>query len=172
MRQIIRIVLSVFFVAVAARVTIDVPIPNSNIPISGQSLAVMLACIFLRPWEAFTAMSLYLLLGVLGLPVFADGDSGIAKLWGGSGGFLYGFVIVGFFISMLGENGWRASFMKALSAMLFATILLLFIGNAHLAYKYGWSQALEYGFYPFWKGGLVKALLGAGLVVLIERLRR
>ncbi len=171
MSSIIRILICIIGVVIAARITIELPVSTTTIPISGQSLAVLLACMFLKPWEAFVAMSSYLLLGIMGLPVFADGASGIEKLQGGSGGFLYGFIIVGVFVSILGQKGWRTSFIKAFLAMFLGTALLLFIGNAHLANKYGWAQALEYGFFPFWKGGLIKVLLGASLVVLFEYLR-
>ncbi len=52
--------------------------------------------------------------------------------------------------------------------MTLATILLLVIGNAHLCYLYGVEKGLEYGLYPFWKGALIKALVGAAIIVLLK----
>jgi len=168
--NILKIVVGIALIIGSAYLTIDVPIGAEKIPITGQSLAVMLVGIFMRPRYAVMTVLAYLFFGIIGLPVFADGSSGMEKLLGGSGGFLYGFVFTAAFISYLGTKGFRDSFPKALIAMLLATALLLFIGNAHLSMMYGVEKALEYGFYPFWKGGVIKAMIGAIVIRVGEQL--
>jgi biotin transport system substrate-specific component len=71
---------------------ITIPNPLSPVPISGQTLGVMLAGSLLGPIHGALSMSLYLLIGGIGIPVFAGGNSGLSALFGVSGGFLCAFV--------------------------------------------------------------------------------
>jgi len=118
----------------------------------------------LHPRNFLIVIISYLLVGVLGLPVFADGSAGWSKLVGASGGFLYGFLFSGLVISVFMNGLKEAKFSKVVFVMLVGTLVLFLFGLSHLAYKFGISKALEYGLYPFWKMALVKALL-AGIVV-------
>jgi len=114
------------------------------------------------------AVALYLLLGILGLPVYADGASGIETFEKGSGGFLYGFLFAAYFIGWLRENGLGGSFKKRLAAMTLGTLMIIAFGVAHLTYMYGFEKALEYGFYPFWKGAIIKIFLGVICTFIAE----
>lgn len=165
----LKIGLVVLATSIMAQLTFDLNIAGSDIPISGQSLAVMIGCIFLSPRDAIIAMLGYLLLGVVGMPVFADASSGIDKLTGGSSGFLFGFVITGYVMAFLGKRGFSKSFNKALCAMFIGSVVLLVCGNVVLIYKYGFNQGLTYGFYPFWLAAIIKAFIGAILIWLINK---
>lgn len=141
-------------------------IPLPKIPITGQSLAVLLVGYSLRSQLGLLAVLLYLLMGAIGLPVFADGEAGIAKLWGASGGFLYGFAIAAYVIGLLAERNWDKSFPKSIAAMSIGTALILLFGVLHLSGHIGLEQALQYGFYPFIAGAIVKILIGAAIMPL------
>lgn len=161
---------AVFFIAISAQITIEIPLNEVGIPISGQSFAVLLVGGFL-PWKrAVAAVGLYVILGVLGLPIFADGESGLDVLMGGSGGFLVGFIvaagIVAFRISGLASQS--LSLTKALYLMTLGTAIILFFGVGRLTTLYGFEKAMEYGFYPFWQGALVKILLGAAVLYFVK----
>lgn len=67
-------------------------VPVGAVPVTLQMLAVVLAAILLSPGGAFAATSVYLLLGAVGVPVFAGGKAGLVVLAGPTGGFLLGFV--------------------------------------------------------------------------------
>jgi len=60
-------------------------------------------------------------------------------------------------------------FVNALGAMLVGTIIIVGVGVLHLSQLYGMEKALEYGFYPFWKGAIIKIILGALLAWTIKK---
>lgn len=145
----------------SAQVTITIPLSESGIPITGQSLAILTTASILKPKNAALVILSYLVLGFSGLPVFADGSSGIEKLWGNSGGFLYGFLIAGTLLSYAIRAFSDNKFYRILIFTLLATAILLAIGVLHLSVHIGFQKAITYGFLPFWKGGIIKSLLGA-----------
>jgi len=166
------LVLSVAAISLAAQVTLQVPLGGSNIPITGQSLAVLLVGFFLHRIWGTVAVLLYLLLGAFGMPIFADGHSGCAVLKGGSGGFLIGFLFGAFITGWWSSRKWKPNLAECLIAMLLGTTAILLCGLARLTYLFGWEKALEYGFFPFWEAAFIKIFLGvliAYLAVLIFR---
>lgn len=156
----INLLLATVFLAIMARVAIPVPEALGGIPITGQSLAVLLVGLLLPfPWGG-GAVLLYLLLGGLGLPVFAEGGSGWGTFTGGSGGFLLGFLVAALGMGMLRQRGWGRHLGYSLLANFLGTAVIVGCGLLWLAYLYDWPRALSYGFYPFWPGAIVKILLG------------
>ena len=168
----VQIFLAILFVALFAQLSIDMPLGESNIPITGQTFAVLLSAYWLKRKIGAIAIFTYVLLGILGLPIFADGQSGLAVLMGGSGGFLIGFIIAAYVVGYLGKQTWRVSFIKSLLAMTIGTAIILFFGVGRLASLYGLEKGLAYGFYPFWKGAIVKIVLGAIILPLYYRLKK
>lgn len=167
--------LSIAFTALMAQLTIHLPEAAGGIPITGQSLAVLLVGMLLRqPWGAL-AVCTYVLIGALGLPVYADGRGGWEVLAGGSGGFLLGFIAGAAMLGWLAELGWGKGLGKALAAMMIGTAIILVFGLLRLSLLYGWEKALSYGFYPFWPGALVKIVVGGilawGATMAFEHVR-
>lgn len=154
------LVLGTMVIILFAQITIPLP----KIPITGQSLAILVVACILKGTIGTGAVILYLLLGMLGFPVFADGASGMDKLAGPSGGYLYGFVpaalLAGWMASM--KNTWDWNML----IMTIGTLIILLFGVSHLAYHLGFSKALEYGLYPFIPGAIIKIFLGTGIVAL------
>lgn len=144
-------------------------IPFSPIPFTAQSLIVFIIAGILPPKNSVLLILCYLLIGIAGAPVFAEGTSGLSKVLGSSGGFLYGFAIAGGVISWLSGKVSQVQFKNVLGVMLIGTLVLFIIGLAHLTFHFNFSRALEYGFHPFWKMALVKAFVAAILVWLIKR---
>jgi len=153
------------FVVIFAQINIDLP---GGIPISGQSFAVLLTAIILGRYWGTISILLYVFAGVAGLPVFADGASGIEVLTSGSGGFIIGFIFAAFVTGWLGDIEWKKSFWKSLLAMIIGTIIILVFGVGKLTYDYTLSQALEWGFYPFIWGAILKIFLGAAIAYSIR----
>ena len=170
-RDTLMVGLGLLLVCLGAMVSIDLPWKGGGIPITGQSLAVLVVGFVLGRKRALFAIPLYLILGVMGFPVFAKGASGIDTLMGGSGGFLYGFLIGGYVCGALQENGFGASFAESLIAMTIGTALILTCGIAQLTYLYGFEKALDYGLIPFWPGAIVKIILGALIIYTIQKQR-
>lgn len=161
--------LGVLVICLGAMIAFNLPLNGSDIPITGQSLAVLVIGFVLGRKRALFAIVLYLILGVMGFPVFAKGASGIDTLIGGSGGFLYGFLVGGYVCGALQENGFGDSFAECLTAMTIGTALILVCGIAQLTYLYGLDKALEYGFWPFWPGAIMKIILGAVIVYYMPK---
>lgn len=167
----IQIIITLLFVSLFAQLSIDVPVGESSIPITGQTFAVLLSTYWLKRKMGTIAIFTYVLLGVIGLPIFADGKSGWNVLMGGSGGFLVGFIVAAYIIGYLGEKGWPFSFAKSLIAMTLGTAIILFFGVGRLAHLYGLEKGVAYGFYPFWQGAIIKIILGAIILPLYYRLK-
>jgi len=80
-------------------------IPLPVIPITLQFFAIVLIALLLKPTHTLTSVSLYIMLGVVGLPVFSGGKSGFGALLSPTGGFIIGFLVSAFLISLFkGKN--------------------------------------------------------------------
>lgn len=166
LKHLVPIALGTLFIALFAQLTLHLPAQMGRIPITGQTLAVLTVSLLLPPEQGVTATVLYVLLGAMGLPIYADGGSGWGTLAGGSGGFLLGFILAALLMGWLHRRGWQLNFGKTLIAMLLGTLVIIICGVFRLSTLYGFEKALEYGFYPFWRGAVVKILLGAMLVMI------
>jgi len=164
------------FVALLAQVAI--PLPFTPVPITGQTLGVLLVGAALGSRLGFLALLAYLLEGAMGLPVFAGGTGGLAKILGPTGGFLLAFPLAAGLVGLLVERfGLDRSFLGTLFAMLLGNALLYLLG---LPWLWAWlmgagkavglSGLLAMGFFPFVPGDLVKAVLAALLLPSAWRL--
>ncbi len=164
MKDVIKVIVSVVLLSIAAQVSFSLPENITTIPFTLQSLILFIIASFLRPRIFFAFILLYLLLGILGLPVFAEAGAGLDSILGNSGGFLYGFVFSGYFISSYFKTNQEVKLISCVNIMIQATLVLFFFGLIHLAILKGFSVAVNYGFLPFWKMALLKALLAAVIV--------
>lgn len=143
---------------------ISIAIPVSPVPISLASMAVYLAVTVLGMKLGTLSCLIYLLLGLVGIPVFAGGSAGAAKLFGPTGGYLIGYLflalIAGAFVGRFAENKWKNIAFAALG-MILGTIVLYALGTAWLAYSAGmdFQAALWAGVIPFIPGDLVKMII-------------
>jgi Uncharacterized conserved protein len=168
--NILKILLGLIFLISMTQFSIDLSLKEVNIPITGQSLAVLLVAGLLGAKIGSLTIALYLILGGFGLPVFANGGSGWETFGKGSGGFLYGFLIAGGLIGWLSNQWGIAKFGKNIGLMTIGTVLILVFGVGHLTAKYGLEKALEYGFYPFWPGAVIKIILGGLMLSLWHKM--
>jgi biotin transport system substrate-specific component len=159
-------------IALSAQVVF--PLPFSPVPITAQTLAVLLVGAALGSRRGVLAVLLYLAEGVLGMPVFAGGGAGLVRLVGPTGGYLAGLVVAAFVTGWLAERGWDRRPATALLAMLAGSIAIYVCGLAWLAHFVGPSRVLTLGLLPFLPGDAVKlaaatALLPAAWAVLGRR---
>jgi len=162
-RDMALVVAGALFIYLTARISI--PIPGTPIPMTGQTFGVLLVGGALGLRRGIAAVSLYVLLGVIGLPFFADGKGGISVILGASGGFLIGFIAAGAIVGRLAELGWDRKFIGALGAMLVGEAVLYAIGLPWLKVVTGmsWQATIEAGLVPFIVGDAIKAVLAAAL---------
>lgn len=143
-----------------------IPVPGSPVPITGQTLAVVLTAAALGPLRGMAGQALYISLGAVGLPFYADAASGWQVVTGATGGYLLGFLPAAFLIGLAARHRADRALWKALPLFVAGQAVIFAIGVPWLAAVAGLSAsaALENGLYPFVAGGLVKALI-AGAVV-------
>lgn len=146
------------------------PLPFTPIVITAQTIIVNLLALILTPRQAVTAVAVYLLMGTVGLPVFSGGGSGLAKLLGPTGGFLFGFLFMVLAISLLkGKN-------NHLGRYLLVTIgvgmpVLYFMGTAYMCLTAHLSvpAALMAAVVPFLAGDVLKCVGASLLAVALNK---
>lgn len=171
------------FVAVLAQVS--VPLPFTPVPITGQTLGVLLVGAAYGPTLGAASLGLYLLWGIAGLPVFAPGPGGshetglaVLGLTGATGGYLWGFVLSAWLVGWLAERGWDRSLRSAIAAMFLGEVAIYAVGLPWLHHVLGVitnepvsiADTLRAGFYPFVVGDGIKLLLAAGALPAVWRL--
>ena len=163
------------FVALAAQVSFDLPF--TPVPITGQTFAVVLVGAALGALLGLASLGLYLFVGALGAPVYAEGSHGWGVLTGPTGGYIVGFVLAAALIGALAQQRWDRRFASAVTAMLSGNVLIYLVGLPWLAVDQGlgFEDTLEAGLYPFVVGDLLKLYLAAALLPgawrLVERMR-
>jgi biotin transport system substrate-specific component len=150
------------FIALGARIA--VPLPFSPVPVTGQTLAVLLIGMLLGSRRGSLCLLTYLAEGLAGLPVFAGGTAGLARLLGPTGGYLVGFIAAAYVTGLLAERGWDRRVGTTILAMLLGNAAIYAVGLPWLAAFVRIERALPLGFYPFIPGDLLKLALAAILL--------
>ncbi len=150
------------FIAWSARVAI--PLPFSPVPITGQTLAVLLMAVLLGSRRASLCAVTYLAEGAVGYPVFAKGAAGVSHLLGPTGGYLFGFVAASYVVGLLAERGWDSRYSTAFLAMLAGNAIIYLCGLPWLAVFVGVERTLALGLLPFIPGDVAKLLVATALL--------
>lgn len=147
----------------------QVNVPMVPVPMTLQSYALVTLAA-LAGWRlAVEITQAYLVVGLLGLPVFSRAKGGISVLLGPTGGYLAGFLIAALVVGYLAERS-RHTTLSLIGLMAFGHAILLTIGVGWLATKIGIPLAVEKGLVPFLPGAGVKILLAAATLLLVERI--
>ena len=134
------------------------------VPITMQTMVVLLIGLAFGWRLGGATYLLYLLEGMVGLPVFAKG-AGIPYMLGPTGGYLLGMFLACLVVGKLAEQGWDKNDFSTAAAMLVGNIVIYVPGLLWLGTVVGWSKpVLEWGLYPFIYGDILKVLLAAFLV--------
>lgn len=155
------------FTALLAQVTI----PLWPVPITGQTLAVLLVGATLGMARGASSLGLYAVLGLVGLPVFApqeDGShlTGFLALSAPSFGYIVGFVFAAALVGWLSERTWDRKFFKALATFVGGSVVVFVFGLPWLAVVTGATllETYQWGLEPFIVGGIIKAIIAALLL--------
>src|SRR4030095_10986221 len=106
----------------------QIVIPVGPVPITGQTLAVLLTGALLGSRLGAITMIIYLLEGAIGLPFFSGGHGGILHLMGATGGYLVAFPAAAFITGAFAEHGWDRKFLAAAAAMAIGSIVIMLSG--------------------------------------------
>jgi len=166
--DVISIVAGSLIVAGLAQVSITLHF--TPVPITGQTLGVLLVGGALGALRGGASLGLYLIEGGAGLHFFAQGHHGwsiltVSKL-GASGGYLVGFVIAAAVVGFLAERGWDRSLGSSIGAMLIGEVIIYGAGLPWLAASLhiGANKAYEFGLYPFVIGDAIKLAIAAAVL--------
>lgn len=149
----------------AAAAQVEVPLPFTPVPISGQTFAVLLGAAAIGPLRGVAAQVLYLGLGLF-LPFYSGGESGWQVLTGATAGYFAGFVVASAVIGAMARRGLDRRVGSTFAAFAVGSAVIYVLGAGWLALGYGMSpgEAVAAGVTPFLVGDAVKALLAAGLL--------
>jgi biotin transport system substrate-specific component len=158
------------FVALAAQVSISLPF--TPVPITGQTFAVVLVGASLGALLGLASLGLYVFVGALGAPIYADHTHGWDVLTGPTGGYILGFVLAAVMTGYLAQHRWDRRFSSAVAAMLTGNVVIYLTGLPWLAHEIGTDLegTLEAGLYPFVVGDLLKLYLAGALLPAAWRL--
>ncbi|RZH66793.1 biotin transporter BioY [Natrinema altunense] len=156
----------------AAAVVGSIPIPFSPVPVSLGVLVVYLMGLYLGPVWGPASVGLYLTAGAVGLPVFANGASGIGVLVGDSAGYLWAYpiaaLVIGALIHGRGrlENPAETSIPVLAVALLTALTIIYALGTVWLEYvlELGTIEAVNLAVVPFIPGDLLKIVAAIAIV--------
>lgn len=162
------------FAALIAAFSLTPAIPVGPVPVTLQTLAVVLAGLVLGPWRGFLATVLYIVVGFAGLPVFAGGAAGLAVLAKPSVGYLLAFPFGAALAGALAQAvaHWRGGrqylgfFMAGLAASLlihaFGIVGLIVVLHLDLSAAF----LVDLG---FWPGDLAKMFAAAAVAVAVHK---
>ena len=156
-RDVVVVLLGSWLVALVAQISI----PLQPVPITGQTFGVLLVGAALGFRRGALALGTYLVQGAIGLPFFAGGASGLARLLGPTGGYLIGFVFAAALVGALAERGWDRRFPSTLAAMALGNLVIYLFGLPWLAQFVGWEKVATLSLLPFLPGDALKMLLAA-----------
>ncbi|BCV20100.1 biotin transporter BioY [Moorella sp. Hama-1] len=172
-RDITLIALFAALVAVLAQVSI--PLPFTPVPITGQVLGVLLAGAILGKNKGTLAMVVYLLLGAIGLPVFARSGAGLAAFASPSGGYLWGFILGVYAMGLILEMGQsEPGYLRLIVAMLLCLVVVYTLGTLQLMaiLHVDLVKGLFLGVIPYIPLDLAKLVVAAAVGCRVRRALR
>ncbi len=138
--------------AICAQLTI----PFYPVPFTLQTLSIMILGLSLGSRRAAASSALYLLLGSMGLPIFAGASAGFVHLFGPTGGYLISYPFAAGLLGWASEKGWDRSWTKALLAISATEAIVFTLGVGALSAYVGFAKAINLGFLIFVPAELLK----------------
>lgn len=149
---------------IALSAQIQFILPFSPVPITSQTFTVLLLGALYGSKRGPATVMTYLALGVMGLPVFAGGAFGVARLVGPTAGYLVGFLVAAFVVGLLSERGWDRKPWTTGASMIIGNGIIYMTGVLWLSRFVGWQAVLSTGFLPFLAGDALKIALATILL--------
>ena len=170
-RALARTAVSVVASSLVLAASGKVQVPSWPVPVTLQSLVVLLIGVALGLRAGIAAVALFLLEGLVGLPVFAGAGAGPTYMAGPTGGYLAGFLASVAVVGLIAERTPCWTVWRALGAITVGHLALFVPGVLWLAMLLGSSRAVAAGITPFLVPTVVKTLLGTAIVVAVPLAR-
>ena len=154
----LRMVVLASLMAALTAVGAYIYVPIGPVPIILSTLFVILSGLLLGSRWGLTSMALYLLVGAIGLPVFAGGKGGFAHFMGPTGGYLFGYLLASWSTGFISERS-RGRMILDILAVIIGSLALYALGVPWLKMvtQMSWTKALMVGVLPFLIGDAIKA---------------
>jgi biotin transport system substrate-specific component len=154
---------------------IAIPVPGSPVPVTGQTLAVLLVGTTYGARLAFATFATYLLAAIAGAPLFAPSatlpNHGIDRLLSATGGYLFGMLVAAFLLGLLADRRADQKFKTSFPALILGDVIIFTFGLLWLNYslELSWSATISAGLTPFIFGEVLKIAIVATSLPLIWR---
>ena len=157
------------FIAVMAQVSL--PVPGSPVPVTGQTLAVLLVGTTYGARLGVATFSTYMLAGIAGAPIFAGGTYGIDRVLGATGGYLFGMLLASAVLGFLAERRADQKFSTSFPALLLGNLIIFSFGLTwlHFSLDLTWAKTFSMGLTPFIIGEALKIAIVATSLPLVWR---
>jgi biotin transport system substrate-specific component len=171
--QALFVVGGIGFISLLAQISL--PVPGSPVPVTGQTLAVLLIGTTYGARLGFITFASYLLAGIAGAPIFApsatSANHGIARLTGATGGYLVGMLVASLLLGYLADRKADQKFTTSFPALLLGDVVIFAFGLTwlHASLDMTWAQTFKAGFTPFILGEALKIAITATSLPLVWR---
>ncbi len=161
------------FISLLAQISI--PVPGSPVPVTGQTLAVLLIGTTYGARLGFLTFASYLLAGIAGAPIFApsatSANHGIQRLTGATGGYLVGMLVASLLLGYLADRKADQKFRTSFPALLLGDLVIFTFGLTwlHASLDMTWAATFKAGFTPFILGEALKIAITATSLPLVWR---
>jgi biotin transport system substrate-specific component len=174
----VLVALGITLIALSAQISI--PLPNTPVPLTGQTFGVLLVGASYGASRAFATMAGYLVVGGIGYGVFAGHSSGwdVLRFSSATGGYLVGMLVAAGVVGWLADRGWDRKPWRSLPTMVFGNVVIYAFGATWLAHALhvDAQAAYDLGVKDFLIGDALKILLAAGLLPsawwVVDKVRR
>ena len=161
-----------FSLVIALNAQVAIPLPFTPVPVTLQTLAVLLAGCLLGGGRGALAVIAYIGEGAAGFPVFSGGRAGVAHLLGPTGGYLLGFIAAAYLVGLLAERGALRSWPGTFLTLVLGNVVLYIPGIVWLGAFTGMDAAVKFGLQPFLAGDVLKIAAGWGILSGITAARQ
>ena len=154
-----------FSLMTALGASISIPLPFTPVPLTLQTLLVLLSGACLGKGGGAASQTLYILMGALGMPIWAGGAVGLSRLWGPTGGYLLAFPLAAWVVGAMMDRESHTASRRALAAMGLGSVIIYALGLFQLSIWLHCSlrQGLMLAVLPFLPGDLIK--IGAAVLL-------
>ena len=163
------------FISLLAQISL--PVPGSPVPVTGQTLAVLLIGTTYGARLGLITFASYLLAGIAGAPIFApsatSANHGIERLTGATGGYLVGMLVASLLLGYLADRKADQKFLTSYPALLLGEVVIFGFGLTwlHNSLDLSWSATIAAGFTPFIIGEILKiAIVGTSLPLIWRKI--
>jgi biotin transport system substrate-specific component len=161
------------FISLLAQISL--PVPGSPVPVTGQTLAVLLIGTTYGARLGFITFATYLLAGIAGAPIFApsatSANHGVDRLVGATGGYLVGMLVASLLLGYLADRKADQKFRTSFPALLLGDLVIFTFGLAwlHTSLDMTWAATFKAGLTPFILGEALKIAITATSLPLVWR---